>query len=71
MRLSAFPGLCNSAGTGNLAVHKVHAQVRVKDLGHQGGGWTNLFEKYYIVKFNHFSRYCWGENFENIWVATI
>lgn len=33
MRLSAFPGFCNSAGTGNFAVHKVHAQVRVKDLG--------------------------------------
>jgi hypothetical protein len=23
MRLSAFPGFCKSAGTGNLAVHKV------------------------------------------------
>ena len=37
--------------------------ARYMDLtkGHLVGGWTNPFEKYYIVKLNHFPR-VWGEN---------
>ena len=28
----------------------------MKVLGHKNGGWTNPFEKYYIVKSDHFPR---------------